>query len=292
MTTNARRALTLRATAHAEHVRVKCKIARTAAVDPLLIAEKRGCEVRFMAFPSLEGVYSPTPRPIIILGSQRPAGRRAFTCAHELGHHEFKHGARMEELNVDGFANRNDPDEFLADMFAACLLMSQGSVRRALKDRGLQPKAVAPMEIFRLASFFGVGYGTLIDHMTWTLKLLLPRQRDSLLHIQPKELKAQFGGTPQSEVVLVDALWRNRAVDLDIGDILVLRKDAIVEDDTPHLVPNGRIDGQETFRAESRGYLRAFHNEDGWAVNIRVASKHFQGLARYRFLEDPEEEIK
>ena len=263
MTTHALRALTLRAAAHAEHVRVKCDIARTAAVDPLLIAEKRGCEVRFMALPSLEGVYSPTPRPAIILGSQRPAGRRAFNCAHELGHHEFKHGVRIEELNADHSVKSKDPDEFLADMFAACLLMSQGSVRRALKDRGIKPEAVAPMQVFRLASFFGVGYGTLIDHMTWTLKLLLPHQRDSLLHIQPKELKAQFGGTPQAEVVLVDELWRNRAVDLEIGDILVLRKGAIVKDDDPHLLSNGRIDGQETFRDVSKGYLRAFHNDDG-----------------------------
>jgi Zn-dependent peptidase ImmA (M78 family) len=290
MTTNARRELILRAAARAELVRVKCDIPRTAAVDSLLVAEKRGCEVRFMALPSLEGVYSPTPRSVIILGSQRPAGRRAFTCAHELGHHEFKHGARIEQLKVVRSLNDDDPDEFLADMFAACLLMSQGCVRRALKDRGIQPVKAEPMQIFRLASFLGVGYGTLIDHMTWTLKLLPPQQRDRLLQVQPKELKAQFGGAPQSEVILVDGLWRNRAVDLEIGDLLVLHQDAFVED-SPRLISKGRIDGQETFKAVSRGYLRAIHNDSGWAVNIRVASKHYEGLTRYRFLED-EEDVK
>ncbi|MBI4764643.1 MAG: ImmA/IrrE family metallo-endopeptidase [Deltaproteobacteria bacterium] len=288
MNTYARRELILRAAAHAENVRIACTVARTASVDPLLLAEKRDCEVRFMSLPSLEGVYSPTPRSVIILGSQRPRGRRAFTCAHELGHHEFKHGARVEELNNGRFQRNKDPDEFLADMFAAFLLMSQGSVRRAFKDRQIQPNRVEPMQVFRLSCYFGVGYSTLIDHMSLTLGLLLPNQRERLLQTQPKELKANFGGAPYSEVVLVDEFWRDRAVDLEIGDILVLYKGVVVEDG-PRLTPHGTIDGQEMFKAAARGYIRAFHNNSDWAVNIRIAPKHYEGLARYRFLEDPEE---
>ncbi len=285
-----RRKLALRAAARAEHVRVRCDIPRAAAVDPILVAEKQNCEVRFMSLPSLEGVYSPTPRPVIILGSQRSLGRRAFTCAHELGHHEFEHGTRIEELNAGGFQGGKDPDEFLAEMFAAFLLMSQGSVRRAFKDRHIQPHGVKPMQVFRLACYLGVGYGTLIDHMTWTLRLLLPQERESLLQTQPKELKAQFGGSPQSEVVLVDGFWRDRAVDLEIGDILVLHQGAAVENG-PRLAPHGAIDGQKTFKAMARGYVRAFHINSKWAVNIRIASKHYEGLARYRFLDDHEEGI-
>ena len=86
----ARRDLVLRAAERAERVRMECGIAPTSAVDPILVAQKRNCEVRFLTLPSLEGVYSPFPRPVIILGSQRPVGRRSFTCGHELGHHEFK----------------------------------------------------------------------------------------------------------------------------------------------------------------------------------------------------------
>ena len=291
MDTNARRELTLRATALSERVRIECNIARTAAVDPILVTEKRNCEVRFMSLPSLEGVYSPNPRPVVVLGSQRPSGRRAFTCAHELGHHEFKHGARLDEFDTGRFQSDKEPDEFLADMFAALLLMSQGSVRRALKDRGIQPQSIEPMEVFRLACYFGVGYGTLIDHMTWTLRFLTRQQRKSLLRTQPKNLKSQFGGTPQSEVVIVDSLWRDRAVDLEIGDILILPQGVVVEDSL-RLAPHDTVDVQQRFKAVSRGYIRAFHENSGWAVNIRVASKHYQGLARYRFLDDPEEDIQ
>ncbi len=288
MDANARKQLTLRAAGLAERVKIDCRIVRTAAVDPILVTERRNCEVRLMSLPSLEGVYSPKPKPVVVLGSQRPAGRRAFTCAHELGHHEFKHGARLDELN-DGRHQRNkDPDEFLADMFAAFLLMSQGSVRRALKDREIQTKSLVPMQIFQLASCFGVGYGSLIDHMTWTLELLTLRQREDLLKIQPKELKAKFGGSPQSEVIIVDKLWKDRAVDLEIGDTLVLHEGIVLEDNF-RLAYQDTIDGQETFKATAKGYVRAFDESSDWAVNIRVASKHYQGLARYRFLDDPEE---
>ncbi len=291
MNFSARRELALRAAALAGRVRIECDIARTAAVDPILLTEKRNCEVRFMSLPSLEGVYSPSPKPVVVLGSQRPSGRRAFTCAHELGHHEFKHGARLEELDGGRFQGDKDPDEFLADMFAAFLLMSQGSVRRALKDREIQPQSIQPMQVFRLACYFGVGYGTVIDHMTWTVGLLNTQQRKSLLRTQPKKLKAQFGGTPESEVVIVDNLWRDRAVDLEIGDIVVLHQGVVVEDSF-RLTPHDTIDGQQTFKALSRGYIRAFHKNSDWAAHIRVASKHYQGLARYRFLDDPEEEIR
>jgi hypothetical protein len=56
-----RRMLNLQAASQAQIVRVKCKIDRGAAIDPIYVAEALGCEVRFMALPSLEGLYSPTP---------------------------------------------------------------------------------------------------------------------------------------------------------------------------------------------------------------------------------------
>ncbi len=286
-----RRDLTLRATAQAERVRIKNKIERTAAIDPIIIAEGQKCEVWLASLTSLEGVYSSNPGPAIILGSQRPAGRRAFTCAHELGHHEFKHGACIDELDVERFAKRKNPEEFLADMFAASLLMSKGSVRRAIKERKIRSELIKPIDVFQLSSYFGVGYSTLVEHMTWTLQIINSQQRKKLLRTQPKELKTLFGGAPQSEVILVDEFWRGRSVDLEIGDILIMQRDAIVEASS-QLISQGTNNGQQTFQAVSRGITRAFSDNIDWAVNIRVAPKHFEGLARYRFLDDPEEECK
>ena len=289
MDSQTRRNLVLKATTQAEKVRVKCNLSRSATADPIDIAEQRGCEVRFMSLPSLEGIYSPEPRATIVLGSERPAGRRAFTCAHELGHHEFKHGMRVEELNAGTQKSSNDKDEFLADMFAGILLMPKAGVLRELKKRNFDPKKIEPIQLFRLASFFGVGYATLIEHMTWTLSLLNSHQRKELLKTVPKAFKAIFGGDPGFELVIADEEWRNRAIDLEVGDMLALPRGATVEGNS-RLERQGVVDGQPVFKVRKRGYSRAYSESNDWAANIRIAPKNYEGLARYRFLDDPQED--
>jgi len=285
-----RRQLILKAAAKAQNVRARCKIRQGASTDPISIAEACGCEVRFMALSSLEGIYSPTPRPIIVLGSERPAGRRSYTCAHELGHNEFGHGARLDDCVNKNIPDNDDHEEILADMFAAFLLMPKTSVQKALKSRSIQPQQIEPLQIFRMASYLSVGYGSLINHMTWTLGILNRQQCKSLLKTQPKEIKLMFGGSPLGEVIIVDEWWHDRPVDLEIDDILVLPKDVTLEQ-TQRLSLNGPVDGQNTYRALARGYARASSNKGAWGVNIRIASKHYQGLARFRFFEDPEENL-
>lgn len=282
-----RKLLILKAAELAERVRIKCGINQCASIDPISVAEQCGCEVRYLSLPSLEGIYSPKPRSVIVVGSERPAGRRAFTCMHELGHHELGHGMRLDELKTSKTNNADDPKEFTADLFAANILMSKASILYALKIRTLDPDKLVPMDIFRLSSFFGVGYTTLIDHMTLTLSILNQRQRDFLKKVTPKVLKTQFGGKPQSEVIIVDSRWHDRAVDMEVGDLLVLHQGAVLEDN-PHIIEKDFINGQSIYVAASRGYARAFHKQDDWAINIRIAPKQYEGLAQYRFLEDPE----
>lgn len=273
----------------AERVRVRVGVPRTAPVDPVGVAEACGCEVRFMRLPSLEGVYSPVPRPVVVLGAERPAGRRAFNCAHEVGHHVFGHGIRIEALNVRRYARNKPADEFSADVFAGFLLMSQSSVRRTLKERGWNSSTVTPEQVFRLASFFGVGYGTIVNHLAWSLGLLQRDCANELLRTQPREIKARFGAAPGSEVVLVDTHWQHRAVDLEVGDTLVLPAGAAI-DVGRQLQPLSIMSEQVMFRAAAPGYSRAFIDKLHWAVNMRVSRKQYEGISSYRFYEDVEED--
>lgn len=282
--------LVLKATAQAEKVRIACNLRQFSPADPIDLAEQRGCEVRFMSLPSLEGIYSPEPRCTIILGSERFAGRRNFTCAHELGHHEFKHGMRVEELNSGSAKTVTNKEEFLADMFAGILLMPKAGVLRELAKRNFDPKRIEPIQLFKIASFLGVGYATLIEHMTWTLSLLSSHQRKLLLKTVPKSFKEVFGSDPGCGLVIADEQWENRSIDLEVGDILALPRGVTVEDDT-HLKQQDSLEGQPVFKAIIRGYCRAFSEDSDWAANIRISSKKYTGLAKYRFLNDPEEDI-
>jgi hypothetical protein len=77
--------------------------------------------------------------------ARRPLPRRAYNCAHELGHHAFGHGSSIDELREDAKAQPwEDPKEFLADTFAGFILMPIIGLRRAFSVRGLTPETATP----------------------------------------------------------------------------------------------------------------------------------------------------
>jgi Zn-dependent peptidase ImmA (M78 family) len=281
--------LAKKAALEAERIRHFVKVLSYAPVDPFDTAIKCGCDVRFVSLPSVEGIYSPEPKPAILIGSDRPAGRRSFTCAHELGHHIFKHGARVEELNTQKQTCQRSPEEFMADVFAGLFLMSQISVSRALKDRGWLASTLQPEQAYRLANFFGVGYGTIVNHFAYSLKIITIEHAENLLKIKPKQIKDQYGADAKSEVVLVDHNWLHRAVDLESGDTLVLPENTEV-DFGQQLRLSEIKNGYAIYKAASAGLSRAFCSKIEWAVNVRVSRKNYEGLARFRFLEDEESE--
>ena len=99
------------------------------------LAQRLGIEVRFMDTPSMEGMYYGGSDPYIIISSLRPPGRRAFTCAHELGHHIRGDGMHVDELVEQRKRPVIDPNEFAADCFAGALLMPKMAVERAFAIR-------------------------------------------------------------------------------------------------------------------------------------------------------------
>jgi Zn-dependent peptidase ImmA (M78 family) len=281
--------LASRAAMEAERIRLFAKIPISAPIDPIETAIKCGCEVRFMNLSSLEGVYSPEPRPTIILGSDRPAGRRSYNCAHELGHHIFKHGMRMDELKEKKQLRSKSPEEFLADAFAGFLLMSQTVVLRALKDRGLDAAILTPDQVYLLANYFGVGYSTVINQLAISLKLITRDHSDNLLKVQPKNIKAQYDTSPNSEAIIVDKAWLYRPVDLEVGDTVILPSSSEVEKGR-QIKFAATNNNSKIYRAVRPGYARACCAERQWAVHIRVSRRKYEGLAQYRFLEESEGE--
>jgi hypothetical protein len=197
---------------------------------------------------------------------------------------------RIEELKTSGSDIAKDSDEFLADMFAGNLLMPKTGLLSQLQARGFTPAKIVPLELFTLSSFFGVGYGTLIEHMTWTLNLLSPQQRSVFMKQTPKKIKNIFGIEASSELVISDEFWSNRAIDLEVGDTLLLPSSLCTESNAC-LIGQGAQDGKMIFRAFKRGYSRTFSKDGSWAANIRIAPKNYVGLAKYRFLEDLDEEV-
>ena len=123
---------------------------------------------------NMAGMYQRGLPPRIHL-SARPLQRRAYNCAHELGHHVFGHGSSIDELREDAKSQPwDDPKEFLADTFAGFILMPIIGLRRAFSVRGSR----------------GDLGNVAIDHMpdgrAVTLVIVGHRTGPALLHRQPR----------------------------------------------------------------------------------------------------------
>lgn len=287
MSSKNQKELARKAAIEAQRVRSILGAGLVKPIDPVQAAEACGCQIWYKSLGSLEGVYSPEPRPTIILGSERPAGRRAYSCGHELGHHVFGHGYKIEELESQTKSCAKHPDEYIADMFAGYLLMPQTAVRKALKDRGYSQN-LSPFEAFKLASYFGVGYSTIVNHMAWTLRLIDTSHANELLKVKPKQIKTSYGVSTGSELVIADFLWCDRAVDLEVGDTLALPLGVKVEA-SGEVNFDKEVADNSMFNASKSGIARAYCDSRKWAVNIRISRKNYDGLAQYRFLSDEED---
>lgn len=247
-------------------------------------------KVRFVDINSMEGMYYKEEKPLIFISALRPFPRRNFTCAHELGHHIFGHGLRVDELVEDSEKSKAfNRDEFLVNSFAGLLLMPALGVRKAFVDRGWNVACATPIQIFTIACHFGVGYETLIKHMTYALKMLDRTQASSLIKIKPKTIRQQILRYPSSDpLIIADEHWSIPTIDAEVGSQLLLPSTAESANQTITFQaehPNGRL-----FLANRPGIVRVCCHNTNWAVFVRVSRHQFVGLSEYRHLEEPENE--
>jgi Zn-dependent peptidase ImmA (M78 family) len=284
-----RRRLALRAASAALRLRQKARIASDQPCNVFDLAVELGVEVRLAALPSAEGIYSPG-KPVIIVSSLRPPGRQAFTCAHELGHHVYGHGEQFDELVEERRKTRtHDPKEFEADCFASALLMPKTALLKGLAARGWNARNLSPEQVYRLASWLGVGYMTLIGNMNWAVALLDREHAAALEKVKiPQIRKLILGRECKQHLVVVDDCWTGRAIDAQVDDLILLPPTAVVEGAVVEPVcsgPKGCL-----VRAALPGVGRASISDSGWAQYLRVSRKQFAGLARFRHLEETEDE--
>ncbi len=261
-------------------------------IDPICIydlAEELKIEVRFADIPSLEGMYSNAPRPAIIIGSERPAGRRVYTCGHEIGHHRFGHGTRVDELRPDDAGPPPfEPEEFLAQSFAGFLLMPKLAICNAFSIRGWKPAEATAEQIYRISNLFGVTYTGLIHHMANSLGLLSGSYAEKLVHIKLRDIRADFITDPKRQLVLVDKFWKARAVDLEVGDLVLAPHNVICEGRS--LVQVERTAKGELLEAVQPGHGRFADPTSEWATFVRISRRFFVGRSIYRHLEEVADE--
>jgi IrrE N-terminal-like domain len=238
-------------------------------------------ELQFFAVPTLEGVYleDSTIRRICVSGL-RPGGRQRFTAAHELGHSVLAHGTKVDTIEELRDAGRdNDPDEQIADTFATSLLMSNSAVHAGFLLRNFDLRRPLPAQVYRVATWLGVGYATLTNHLLYSMKIISASHQKQLLRIQPKMIKSELvRQSTTKEVFELDRLWNGERAHAQVGDfftgaaaasdgVLVHVRDAVFTAKTP---------GQTIVSLTSGG-----------TAKVSVSRENYIGFYDYRYL--PEE---
>ncbi|MBL8680195.1 MAG: ImmA/IrrE family metallo-endopeptidase [Myxococcales bacterium] len=247
-------------------------------------------DLRFQPLKSLEGMYSRASagRSSIVVSTERPGGRRRYTCAHELGHHLFGHALSLDELIEEQRSGQRDPREHLCDLFAGFLLMPKLGVALAARERGVDLAAPSVEQVYSLAGYFGVGYAAFLLHASRTLRLVPGSVAESLARISPQRIRRKILGrdTP-GELLVVDETWRaSRPADLIVGDHILVPRGTQVEHvglKAVGAVPDGAI-----YEATSPGLGRA--DAASWSVFVRVERARYKGMARFRNLEECDDE--
>jgi Zn-dependent peptidase ImmA (M78 family) len=264
-----------------------------ARVHPLCVydaAEQLGIEIVFRPESSLGGLYSKTSETILI-PAYRPPGRQAFTCAHEIGHWYFRHGTSIdEESNLDQYYE-DDSEEMLVNMFASYLLMPPWAVREAYRLRQWSAADCTPLQAYTICGQLGVGYETLVRHLSLSLNLIPPNHAKHLLRTTPKQLRCSLlGCLPTRHLVIVDPFWNQIAVDLRVGDHAIIPANVRLEGSSATIVEKHQL-GQ-LIQARKPGISRAESFDQKWAVFVRVSRQDFVGRSIYRHLEDPDVDDK
>ncbi len=284
-----RKDLARQAVARAAVVRDRFDIPMNAAVNVFDLCVERykpKIVVRFQDI-SMEGVYLREPRPEIWIGL-RPLVRRIYNCAHELGHHEFGHGSTFDELHAEGAGPQPfAPNEYLANTFAAYLLMPRLAVTHAFTVRGWKAETATPTQCFTVACSLGIGYETLVKHLAYGLELVSGNVSRTLLGTGlPAIRRGMLGSQAKPRLTIIDRYYTLKTVDTEVGAGLLMPPGTEMEHTkvaTPEDTSQGRL-----FHIQRPGVVRAYSKDGKWAVMVRAMMDKYVGLAWCRHLEREE----
>ncbi len=284
-----RRALATQAMQAAIQTRAKAELDQHSPICIYRLCEELGVTVRFNNI-NMEGMYQRGAPPRIHLSALRPLPRRTYNCAHELGHHVFGHGSSIDELREEAKQHPwEDEKEFLADTFAGFMLMPIMGLRRAFAARGWTPKTATPVQLFTVACDFGVGYSTLLTHLSVGVNMISQSRAAALRRVTPKALRARIlGALTPAPFLLADHHRAAPTLDAEVNTLLLLPLGSQIQGES--LVHERDLANGSLFRAARPGIVQAKTAMDSWAIFVRTAPESYVGLAQYRHLEDEPDE--
>jgi Zn-dependent peptidase ImmA (M78 family) len=282
-----KRALTYEAAQEAADARDVAGVTQDLPICAYDIAHKLNARVRFVDV-NMEGMYERGPPSRILLSPYRPLVRRTFSCAHELGHHCFGHGSTVDQLQSSSASTPQSeiPEEILANAFAGFILMPAIAIQRAFYRRAVEPASASPLDFYKVACDFGVGYTTLVRHMTYALNEISVRRKQDLEKWKIVDLRRMaLGYVDPYPLMILDALGEASTAEIECEYGLFVPIGSAV--DGAGLTFVKRMADGDLFRAISPGLARV--QMQSRILDVRVMRKKYIGLAQFRYMESDDD---
>lgn len=280
--------LVMKALRKADEIRRQYKIDMYKPINIFDLCIEIGVTVRFVEI-NMEGMYfsrKDGSSPQILISNQRPMPRRTYTCAHELGHHLFEHGSKIDNLSDEGsYAEGYDKDEFLVDAFAGALLMPITGVLAEFAKRNWKIKTATPNQFYTISSIFGTGYQSLIVHCQKN-NLLSGTAAKVLLRSTPAKILTSILGFGISNVhfKIIDNMNSSSVIDMEVSNYIILPSTTSVTGN--HLRKYKNTEMGTAYIAEQPGITHVISAEGEENYFIRIQNSEYIGLAEYRHLEN------
>lgn len=247
------------------------------------MAEKLHIEVKFVDLKSLDGAYL-NETHTILLSTCRPDGRIRFTCAHEIGHHIFKHGDFFDEVVENSGLGSTKKEERMCNIFASFLLMPETTVNSFFNCHGWDINFPKPREIYAASSWLGVGYSSLVNHLYYGLRKIDKKTFSRLFKIAPKKIKCTLAGmTITSNLLIVDHHWKGRPIDLQVGDYLLLENQLDNADGILASIERSKL---FLYQAEKPGLTNIKISTEKGGLIVRVRRNAYVGRSIFRHLSE------
>lgn len=250
------------------------------------ICSQLGVDVQFVGI-NMEGLYvNNKNKPKILISCLRPFPRRIFTCGHEIGHHVFGHGLRVDILSdeVESSGIKNN-DEILVDAFSAHLLMPIMAIKMEFKKRKIDFHTAKPIDYYIVSSALGVGYSTLVVHCNVN-RLISTDKAVELSKFTPGRIFKSLVGTEvdKSYFKIVDIKNDGKPIDLEVSNYIILPQNYEVDVDfleKKQVTKKGNL-----FQTLKSGISTIHSNSTDQNFNIRIQPQNYIGFADYRHLEN------
>lgn len=270
----------------ASELRIKLGLDLFEPINIYDVCSSLGIDVRFVDI-NMEGLYlNNSGATQILLSSLRPFPRRVFTCAHELGHHIFNHGLKVDIISDEyEVSSVKSSDEILVDAFAAALLMPVGGIQAEFTKRNLSFQSARPIDFYTISSIFGIGYQTLITHCKVN-RLINDSKSSELSKLTPAKIfKTHFGDEEETSFFkIIDEKCNAQPFDLESSNYLVLPSDFIADEE--FLEKKREAEVGALFLAKKPGISSVYSNKTEIGYFIRIQSQNYIGFAEYRHLEN------